>query len=66
MEPSPEGRVGTASSSTPANDPEDKTEDKPVVKPTILVATVGNTTVQKPAEQIVQVDAPKGSLLVCR
>lgn len=58
--------VGAAPSGAPANDPEDKTEGKSAVKPVIQIVTVANTTVHKPAEQIVQVDRPKGRLLVCR
>jgi len=51
-----------SSSQSSADKP--KTEEKPAVKP--LVFVVANNTVQKTVDQLVQVDKPKGSQLMCR
>ena len=44
---------------------EQREEDKPAVKPVLLIIVIGNSTVQKPADQIIQVEGPKGSMLMC-
>lgn len=67
-----ESTATTASSASNAtntaeNKPkEDSPEDKPAPKPAIQTVTVANTTVQKPADQVVTSERPKGRALVCR
>ncbi|MEI8164192.1 MAG: hypothetical protein WCI19_13735, partial [Betaproteobacteria bacterium] len=58
---------GTSSPATGSESkPTEKQEDKPVAKPVVTTVVIGNTTVQKPAEQVVQIERPKGRLLVCK
>ena len=54
----------TASSST--SDSSEKPKEKPAPKAVIQTVTIGTTTVQKPADQVVTVSTPKGQMLVCR
>ena len=58
------GNVATTASSSQSSADKPKTEEKPAVKP--LVFVVANNTVQKTVDQLVQVDKPKGSQLMCR
>jgi hypothetical protein len=51
------------SSETPSSE---KKEEKSAAKPVAQAVVVANTTVQKPADQVVQVEKPKGSLLICK
>jgi len=55
-----------ASSTSSDSKATDKPEEKPAAKPVVTTVVIVNTTVQKPAEQVVQVDRPKGRLLVCK
>ncbi|MDP4029117.1 MAG: filamentous hemagglutinin N-terminal domain-containing protein [Gallionella sp.] len=61
-----------ASSSPPtqgsgADDSDSEAESQPAAKPAaVQTVTVANTTVQKPADQIVQTESPRGQMLVCR
>jgi hypothetical protein len=45
---------------------EEKAQDKPAPKPAVRTVTVANNTVQKPADQVMQVERPKGRVLVCK
>jgi hypothetical protein len=45
---------------------EEKSETKPAPKPAVQTVMVANSTVQKPADQVMQVERPKGRLLVCK
>ena len=45
---------------------EDKVEDKPAAKPAVTTVVIGNIIVQKSAEHMLQVERPKGRMLVCR
>ena len=58
------GNVVITASSSQSSADKPKTEEKPAVKP--LVFVVANNTVQKTVDQLVQVDKPKGSQLMCR
>ncbi len=58
------GNVATMASSSQSSADKPKTEEKPAVKP--LVFVVANNTVQKTVDQLVRVDKPKGSQLMCR
>ena len=58
------GNAATTASSSQSSADKPKTEEKPAVKP--LVFVVANNTVQKTVDQLVQVDKPKGSQLMCR
>jgi hypothetical protein len=55
--------ANTASSSDKV---QDKVEEQPAAKQVIQVVSVGNSTVQKPVDQIVQADRPQGRQFVCR
>ncbi len=44
----------------------DKEEDKPVDRPTTETVVVGGNTIQKPADEVVNIGAVKGQTLVCR
>jgi fibronectin-binding autotransporter adhesin len=50
----------------PKESREEKSDDKPATKPAVQTVTVANATVQKPAEQVMQVERPKGRVLVCK
>jgi hypothetical protein len=50
----------------PKENREEKSDDKPATKPAVQTVTVANATVQKPAEQVMQVERPKGRVLVCK
>lgn len=45
---------------------EDKLEDKPAAGSVVTTVVIGNTIVQKSAGQILQVEQPKGRMLICR
>jgi hypothetical protein len=63
----PEASTGTkGSEGKPKENREDKSDDKPATKPAVQTVTVANSTVQKPAEQVMQVERPKGRVLVCK
>ena len=44
----------------------EKKDEKTVATPVVQTVVVANTTVQKPADQIVQIEKPKGTVLVCK
>jgi hypothetical protein len=56
------GKTGDATTSKT----DEKTQDKPAPKPAVRTVTVANNTVQKPADQVMQVERPKGRVLVCK
>jgi hypothetical protein len=63
----PQASTGTTGSEgKPKENREDKSEDKPAPKPAVQSVTVANATVQKPADQVMQVERPKGRVLVCK
>jgi hypothetical protein len=63
-EPSSETVAKTGDATTSKT--EEKTQDKPAPKPAVRTVTVANNTVQKPADQVMQVERPKGRVLVCK
>ncbi|MBI4985482.1 MAG: hypothetical protein HZC24_09105, partial [Rhodocyclales bacterium] len=60
------GAAGGQTESDSESKTKDKQDDKPAAKPVVQTVTVANTAVQKPADQVVQVDQPRGRALVCR
>ena len=59
--------AATAQAAPAGTSSDNKPEDKPVIKKAaVQTVIVANTTVQKPAEQMVQAAQPTGRTLVCR
>jgi hypothetical protein len=58
--------VAKTGDATTTSKTEEKSETKPAPKPAVQTVMVANSTVQKPADQVMQVERPKGRLLVCK
>ena len=56
----------TTEPTNPAAASTDSSTNSSPTKPVIKTVIVGNTTLQKPADQVIKVEQPKSHLLVCR
>ncbi|MCF8208073.1 MAG: hypothetical protein K9K38_01500, partial [Rhodoferax sp.] len=64
--PSPTTSTTGNTAATGPSEGDGTTKDKPVAKAVVTTITVANATVQRPADQVVQIEKPKGKVLTCK